>query len=165
MSIKNIVIVESPAKGKTIERYLGTDFRVLASFGHVRDLPTRELGVDVEHQYEPHYVIPPKSKKVLADIKAAVKDADILYLATDLDREGEAIAWHVVEALKSAKNVGPLPPVKRITFSEITEAALKAALKNPRAINSDLVDAQQARRVLDRLPGYLLSALFLSKRS
>ena len=163
MSTKNVVIVESPAKGKTIERYLGTGFRVLASFGHVRDLPARELGVDVEHQYEPHYVTPPKSKKVLADIKAAVKDADTLYLATDLDREGEAIAWHVIEALKSAKNVGPLPPVKRIIFSEITEAALKAALKNPRAINSDLVDAQQARRVLDRLVGYSLSPFLWKK--
>ena len=163
MSTKNIVIVESPAKGKTIERYLGTGFRVLASFGHVRDLPARELGVDVEHQYQPRYVIKPKSKKVLAEIKAAVKGADTLYLATDLDREGEAIAWHVVEALKSAKNGGALPSIKRITFSEITQAALKAALKNPRAINSDLVDAQQARRVLDRLVGYSLSPFLWKK--
>ena len=114
MPTKKIVIVESPAKGKTIERYLGPGFHVLASFGHVRDLPARELGVDVEKNYAPHYVVAPKARKVLAAIKNSLKGAEALYLATDLDREGEAIAWHVLEALRGLR-AASLPPVHRIT--------------------------------------------------
>lgn len=159
---RNLVIVESPAKAKTIERYLGPDFRVLASYGHVRDLPENPgrdgLGVDVEHDFAPQYVVVPERRKQLQAIGRAAKEAEAVYLATDLDREGEAIAWHVAEA------VG-IPPDKtrRVTFSEITEPAIRAAFANPRAINRDLVDAQQARRVVDRIVGYLLSPLLWRK--
>ncbi len=159
---RNLVIVESPAKAKTIERYLGPDFRVLASYGHVRDLPENPgrdgLGVDVEHDFAPQYVVVPERRKQLQAIGRAAKEAEAVYLATDLDREGEAIAWHVAEA------VG-IPPEKtrRVTFSEITEPAIREAFANPRAINRDLVDAQQARRVVDRIVGYLLSPLLWRK--
>ncbi len=157
----NLVIVESPAKGKTIERYLGKDYHVLASFGHVRDLPKSKLGVDTEHNYEPTYIIPTKAKKVITQLKNELKISDTVYLATDYDREGEAIAWHILEALKlkdSTKTV-----VKRITFHEITEDAIKEAIKHPRDVDHDLVDAQQARRVLDRLVGYKLSPFLWKK--
>ncbi|MER3418211.1 MAG: type I DNA topoisomerase, partial [Chloroflexota bacterium] len=159
---RNLVIVESPAKAKTIERYLGPDFRVLASYGHVRDLPENPgrdgLGVDVDHDFAPQYVVVPERRKQLQAIGRAARDAAAVYLATDLDREGEAIAWHVAEA------VG-LPPEKtrRVTFSEITERAIREAFAHPRAINRDLVDAQQARRVVDRIVGYLLSPLLWRK--
>lgn len=159
---RNLVIVESPAKAKTIERYLGPDFRVLASYGHVRDLPENPgrdgLGVDVEHDFAPQYVVVPERRRQLEAISRAARQAEAVYLATDLDREGEAIAWHVAEA------VG-LPPEKtrRVTFSEITEPAIREAFANPRAINHDLVDAQQARRVVDRIVGYLLSPLLWRK--
>ncbi len=159
---RNLVIVESPAKAKTIERYLGPDFRVLASYGHVRDLPENPgrngLGVDVEHDFAPQYVVVPERRRQLEAISRAARQAEAVYLATDLDREGEAIAWHVAEA------VG-LPPEKtrRVTFSEITEPAIREAFANPRGINHDLVDAQQARRVVDRIVGYLLSPLLWRK--
>ncbi|HWP62843.1 MAG TPA: type I DNA topoisomerase, partial [Candidatus Binatia bacterium] len=159
---RNLVIVESPAKAKTIERYLGPDFKVLASYGHVRDLPENPgrdgLGVDVEHDFAPQYVVVPERRRQLEAIGRAAREADAVYLATDLDREGEAIAWHVAEA------VG-LPPEKtrRVTFSEITERAIREAFANPRGINRDLVDAQQARRVVDRIVGYLLSPLLWRK--
>ncbi len=154
----NLVIVESPAKSKTIEGYLGKDFKVLASFGHVRDLPKKELGVDVKDNYKPTYEISPGSKKTIAELKKYATKAKTIYLATDLDREGEAISWHVREALKvNAKKY------KRITFSEITKSALTAAIKKPREINMDLVDAQQARRILDRLVGYKLSPMLWKK--
>lgn len=156
----NLVIVESPAKAKTIEKYLGKDFKVLASFGHVRDLPQKKLGVDVRHGFVPEYEVPVKSKKTVSEIRKAEASAKILYLATDLDREGEAISWHLLEALKIKEND---PKVKRITFSEITKSALDKAIKNPRGIDMDLVDAQQARRVLDRLVGYKLSPLLWKK--
>ena len=156
----NLVIVESPAKAKTIEKYLGKDFKVLASFGHVRDLPQKKLGVDVRHDFVPEYEIPAKSKKTVSEIRKAESGAKILYLATDLDREGEAISWHLLQALKIKEND---PKVKRITFSEITKSALDKAIKNPRGIDMDLVDAQQARRVLDRLVGYKLSPLLWKK--
>ena len=156
----NLLIVESPAKAKTIEKYLGKDFKVLASFGHVRDLPPKELAIDVDSNFEPKYEIPAKAKKVIADIKKLEKNAEILYLATDLDREGEAISWHVLKALKLKDND---PKVKRITFSEITKSALEKAVSNPRSIDMNLVDAQQARRVLDRLVGYKLSPLLWKK--
>lgn len=156
----NLLIVESPAKAKTIEKYLGKDYKVLASFGHVRDLPSKELAIDVDVDFEPTYEIPAKAKKVIADIKKLEKEAKILYLATDLDREGEAISWHVLKALKLKEND---PKVKRITFSEITKTALEKAVSSPRDIDMNLVDAQQARRVLDRLVGYKLSPLLWKK--
>ena len=154
----NLVIVESPAKAKTIEKYLGKDFKVLASFGHVRDLPKKQLGVDVKNNYEPEYEIPPASKKIIALIKKEGKSAKEIYLATDLDREGEAISFHVKEALNEKDE-----KFKRITFSEITKSALRNAIKKPRQIDMNLVDAQQARRVLDRLVGYKLSPFLWKK--
>lgn len=156
----NLVIVESPAKAKTIEKYLGKEFKVLASYGHVRDLPPKELGIDVGNEFTPDYVIDLKSKKVLSEIKKADKNSEILYLATDLDREGEAISWHILKALK-LKNDDPR--VKRIVFNEITKSAIEKAIKNPRILDMDLVDAQQARRILDRLFGYKLSPLLWKK--
>ncbi|HTC85321.1 MAG TPA: type I DNA topoisomerase [Candidatus Acidoferrum sp.] len=158
----NLVIVESPAKAKTIERYLGPDYTVLASYGHVRDLPEKlgrnELGVDVEHDFAPVYEVVADRKKQVGAIEKAAKKADMVFLATDLDREGEAIAWHVAEAIG-------LDPKKtqRVTFSEITEPAIREAFAHPRGIDTDLVDAQQARRVVDRLVGYRLSPLLWKK--
>jgi DNA topoisomerase-1 len=155
---KHLVIVESPAKARTIERYLGPDYRVLASYGHVRDLPENpgkgKFGVDVDHGFEPEYVVADDRRKHVADIEKAAKSADTVYLATDLDREGEAIAWHVTEAAHVAKD-----KTRRVTFSEITERAIKDAFAHPRGIDTNLVDAQQARRIVDRLVGYTLSPL------
>ena len=159
---KNLVIVESPAKARTIERYLGADYRVLASYGHVRDLPENpgkgKFGVDVDHDFEPEYVISDDRRKQVADIEKAARGSDQVFLATDLDREGEAIAWHVAEAAH-------VPPEKvlRVTFSEITESAIREAFAHPRQIDMDLVDAQQARRIVDRLVGYTLSPLLSRK--
>ena len=156
----NLVIVESPAKAKTIEKYLGPDFRVLATFGHVRDLPSKKLGVDVDKNFEPEYLILPKGKKIVDGIKSALKSTKILYLATDLDREGEAISWHLLQALKiKDKSID----VKRIVFNEITKTALERAVNNPRTLDLNLVDAQQARRILDRLVGYKLSPFLWKK--
>ncbi|MCX6808937.1 MAG: type I DNA topoisomerase [Candidatus Berkelbacteria bacterium] len=156
----NLVIVESPAKAKTIEKYLGKDFKVLASFGHVRDLPQKSLGIDVDKNYEPEYDILPKAKKTIAELKSYSKKSDIIYLATDLDREGEAISWHLTYALGLKQND---PKVKRIVFHEITKTALEHAVSHPRGLDFHLVDAQQARRVLDRLVGYKLSPLLWKK--
>ncbi len=153
-----LVIVESPAKGKTIEKYLGSGYKVLASFGHVRDLPKSKIGIDIENGFEPEYVVPVKAKKTLASLKSAAKDADKVLLATDPDREGEAISWHIREALKLKEK-----DYDRIEFHEITKDAIQFAAKHPRKINEDLVDAQQARRVLDRLVGYNLSPLLWRK--
>jgi DNA topoisomerase-1 len=159
---KHLVIVESPAKARTIERYLGDDYRVLASYGHVRDLPDNpgkgKFGVDVEHDFAPEYVISDDRRKQVADIEKAARGADMVYLATDLDREGEAIAWHVAEAAH-------VPPEKtrRVTFSEITEGAIREAFAHPRGIDGNLVDAQQTRRIVDRLVGYTLSPLLSRK--
>ncbi len=156
--MKHLVIVESPAKAKTIQKYLGKDFVVKSSYGHVRDLPKSKIGVDVEHDFEPSYVIPVKAKERIKELKTAAKKADIIYFATDEDREGEAIAWHLYEVL------APKPEnAKRITFTEITKAAITRAVENPRAIDENLVNAQQARRVLDRLVGYELSPLLWNK--
>jgi DNA topoisomerase I len=159
---KNLVIVESPAKARTIERYLGPGHRVLASYGHVRDLPENpgknKLGVDVEHDFRPEYVISDDRRKHVSSIEKAARTADHVYLATDLDREGEAIAWHVVEAA----NV-PSEKTRRVTFSEITEDAIREAFRHPREIDSNLVDAQQTRRIMDRLVGYTLSPLLWRK--
>src|SRR3954471_7823882 len=159
---KNLVIVESPAKARTIERYLGDDYRVLASYGHVRDLPENpgknKLGVDVEHDFAPDYEIVDDRKKQVAAIEKAAGSATTVYLATDLDREGEAIAWHVAEAAEI-----PSAKTRRVTFSEITQGAIQDAFAHPRSIDMHLVDAQQARRVLDRLVGYTLSPLLWRK--
>ncbi len=159
---KHLVIVESPAKARTIERYLGPDYRVLASYGHVRDLPENpgkgKFGVDVDHGFTPEYVISEDRRKQVADIEKAAKSADTVYLATDLDREGEAIAWHVAEAAHV-----PIAKTRRVTFSEITQSAIREAFANPRDIDTNLVDAQQARRIVDRLVGYTLSPLLSRK--
>ncbi len=152
----NLIIVESPTKGKTIERFLGKDYKVLSSFGHVRDLPKSSLGVDIEKKFEPKYVIPAKSKKVIADLKKASKKAKEVILATDEDREGESIAWHLAQVLE-------LNDPKRIVFHEITKTAIEQALKNPRKIDKKLVDSQQARRILDRIVGYKLSPFLWKK--
>jgi DNA topoisomerase-1 len=154
----NLVIVESPAKAKTIGQYLGKNFVVKASYGHVRDLPKSDLGVDVEKDFRPKYVVPPRSRKAITSLKKDAVKADAIYFATDKDREGEAIAWHLVEALK------PDPgKVRRITFDEITKSAIQKAMREPRTIDQKLVDAQQARRILDRLVGYELSPFLWKK--
>jgi DNA topoisomerase-1 len=144
----DLVIVESPAKAKTIEKYLGEGYTVLSSYGHVRDLPERDLSVDVENGFEPTYIIPDDKKDRLSALKKEADKAAMVWLATDEDREGEAISWHLKEALKL-----PDDKVKRITFNEITKTAVLKAIENPREIDIHLVDAQQARRVLDRLGG------------
>lgn len=155
---KKLVLVESPAKAKTIQRFVDKQTVVKSTFGHIRDLPKSVLGVDVNANFEPSYVIPKKASAVVKELKAQAKDATEIYLATDPDREGEAIAWHVVEALK----LNP-KEVHRIMFHEITETAINHALDNPGKINESLVDAQQARRVLDRLVGYGISPLLWQK--
>lgn len=155
-----LVIVESPAKAKTIAHFLGKEYIVKASMGHIRDLPKSKMGIDIENNFEPTYLISPEKKKVIQELKKHVSPDTTLYIATDEDREGEAIGWHLVQALK----INPKKqPIKRIVFHEITEDAIKEALKNPRTIDKDLVDAQQARRVLDRLVGYELSPLLWKK--
>jgi len=159
---KHLVIVESPAKARTIERYLGSDYRVLASYGHVRDLPENpgkgKFGVDVDNGFTPEYVIAEDRRKQVSEIEKAAKSADTVFLATDLDREGEAIAWHVTEAAHV-----PESKARRVTFSEITERAIKDAFAHPRGIDTNLVDAQQTRRIVDRLVGYTLSPLLSRK--
>ena len=157
---KNLLIVESPAKAGTIGKYVGPDFQVIASMGHIRDLPASKLGVEVEEHFLPTYVIPPKARKTLKALKDALKGKEMVYLATDLDREGEAIAWHIMQALDLVKAEVAF---KRITFDEITKTAILDALAHPRDLNFQLVDAQQARRVLDRLVGYTLSPVLWKK--
>jgi DNA topoisomerase I len=157
---KNLVIVESPAKAKTINKYLGSDYRVMASIGHIKDLPAKDLGVDVDNNFEPTYeVIPDKkkrnNKKTVADLKKAAKAAEAIYLAADPDREGEAICQHLAEELTKRNK----KPVHRVMFNEITKKAILDAFKEPKEVNSNLVDAQQARRVLDRLVGYKVSPI------
>lgn len=155
---KYLVIVESPAKVKTIKKFLGSNYEVLASNGHVRDLPKSRLGVDVEHDYEPKYITIRGKGDILAALRRASKKADKVYLATDPDREGEAISWHLAEALKLDEK-----KQQRITFNEITKGAVKESLKHARPIDMDLVDAQQTRRILDRMVGYLISPLLWKK--
>jgi DNA topoisomerase-1 len=154
-----LVIVESPAKAKTIQKYLGRDFRVEASMGHVRDLPKSDLGVDIEHNFEPVYEVAKGKEKVVSTLKKSIRSADAIYLATDPDREGEAIAWHITQAAGIPRS----KPTYRVVFNEITRNAVQDAVANPRQINHNLVDAQQARRVLDRLVGYKLSPLLWDK--
>lgn len=159
----NVVIVESPAKCKTINKYLGKDYKVLASYGHVRDLPSKEGSVVPDHDFEMKYYIPKDSSKALKQIKDAVKDADSLILATDPDREGEAISWHVYDALKDSKSLKPDVKVQRVSFNSITKSAVEEAMSNPREIDMDLVNSQQARRALDYLVGFTLSPVLWRK--
>ena len=177
--------MESPTKATTLKKFLGKEYQVSASFGHVRDLPKSKLGVDTEHDFEPSYIIPVKAKKTISTLKKEMGRADSVILATDADREGESIAWHLAQALQLGNfqfpispPSGDLPqgdnfqtnpksqnskPYQRIVFHEITERAIKDALNNPRKIDMDLVDAQQARRVLDRLVGIQTLPLSLEK--
>ncbi len=155
---KNLVIVESPAKAKTIEKFLGKDFKVESSFGHIADLPSKELGVDVEGDFKPKYEVSKDKKAIVKKLKELANKADMVWLASDEDREGEAIAWHLAETLGLKKE-----KTKRIVFHEITKSAITNAIENPRGIDYDLVDAQQARRVLDRIVGYELSPVLWRK--
>jgi DNA topoisomerase-1 len=155
---KNLVIVESPAKAKTIEGYLGKDFVVKSSFGHVRDLSKKGLAIDIEHDFKPQYEVSADKKQVVTELKKLAKEAETVWLATDEDREGEAISWHLYETLGLEKK-----DTKRITFNEITKPAILKAIENPRKINKELVDAQQARRVLDRIVGFELSPVLWKK--
>ena len=155
---KNLVIVESPAKAKTIEKFLGKDFQVESSYGHIADLPSREIGVDVEHGFKPKYEVSPDKKALVKKLRDLSKSAETVWLASDEDREGEAIAWHLAEELKLDQK-----KTKRIVFHEITKTAILKAIDNPRGINYNLVNAQQARRVLDRLVGYELSPVLWKK--
>lgn len=155
---KNLVIVESPAKAKTIEKFLGKDYQVESSYGHIADLPSKEIGVDVNNGFKPHYEVSPDKKALVKKLRDLSKNAEMVWLASDEDREGEAIAWHLAEELKLDK-----AKTKRIVFNEITKTAVQKAIENPRGINYDLVNAQQARRVLDRLVGYELSPVLWKK--
>ncbi len=155
---KNLVIVESPAKAKTIEGYLGKDFVVKSSFGHVRDLAKKGIAIDIEHDFQPNYEVSADKKAIVAELKKLAKEAETVWLATDEDREGEAISWHLYETLNLEKK-----DTKRITFNEITKSAILKAIDNPRKINKELVDAQQARRVLDRIVGFELSPVLWKK--
>ena len=148
----NLVIVESPSKSKTLMKYLGPDFEVMASVGHIRDLPKGNLGIDVDNKFETVYEVSPDKKKVITQLKSALKKSSKLYIATDPDREGEAIAWHLLEVL-NPKNI----PVHRLVFYEITKGAVQDSLKNTREIAQSLVNAQETRRILDRLFGYKVS--------
>ena len=155
---KNLVIVESPAKAKTIEKFLGKDYQVESSFGHIADLPSKELGVDVDNNFEPKYIVDKEKKALVKKLKDLAKKADVIWLASDEDREGEAISWHLAEELGLTKE-----KTKRIVFNSITKSAIQKAIQNPREINYNLVNAQQARRVLDRLVGYQLSPVLWKK--
>ncbi len=155
---RSLVIVESPAKAKTINKYLGSNFIVRASVGHVRDIPAKGLNVDVENDFKPTYEITERGKKIVAELRTAAKSVDQVYLATDMDREGEAIAWHVAHALGL-----DLKTAKRVVFNEITKTAILKAFQNPRPIDENKVNAQQARRILDRLVGYKISPLLWKK--
>src|SRR5256885_6556276 len=156
---KSLVVVESPAKAKTINKYLGKDYKVVASMGHVRDLPKSKLGVNVEEGFEPSYEVIASRKKVLKELKDEAKKADEIFVATDPDREGEAIGWHLAEELGS----GNRKKIRRLMFNEITKKGVLSALERPTQIDKKMVDAQQARRVLDSLVGYKISPLLWGK--
>ncbi|MAZ50597.1 MAG: DNA topoisomerase I [Flavobacteriaceae bacterium] len=155
---KNLVIVESPAKAKTIEKFLGEDYKVVSSYGHISDLPSKELGVDVENNFKPKYIISKEKKEIVSSLKKSVSKSETIWLASDEDREGEAIAWHLYESLSLEKE-----RTKRIVFREITKKAILNAIENPREINTNLVNAQQARRVIDRLVGFEISPILWRK--
>ena len=156
--MSDLVIVESPAKAKTIGKYLGKNYSVLASVGHIRDLPKSKLGVDVEHDFAPLYENKKEKSALIRELKAAAKKADTVYLATDPDREGEAISWHLAHILGISEN----DPV-RVTFSEITRSGVTEGMSHPRVLDMDLINAQQARRILDRIVGYKLSPFLWKK--
>ena len=156
--VKNLVIVESPAKAKTIKNFLGKDFEVQSCFGHIRDLPSKSISIDIENDFKPQYAIPPDKKKIVSELKQLSKNVDCVWLATDEDREGEAISWHLINALDLKAD-----KIKRIVFHEITKPAILEAIEKYRTVNQDLVDAQQARRILDRLVGYELSPILWKK--
>jgi len=153
---KNLLIVESPTKSKTISQYLGKDFYILASMGHIRDLPQKEFGINLKDDFKPTYVLDPKKSKVVNNIKKAAKESDNIYLASDNDREGEAIAWHLKEILK---NIVPEKDIYRIVFNEITRDAIIEAIEKPTHVDDNKVDAQQTRRILDRIVGYKVSPI------
>ena len=155
---KNLVIVESPAKAKTIEGYLGADYTVKSSFGHIRDLAKKGLSVEIDNEFIPNYEVPAEKKPLITELKKLAKNADFVWLATDEDREGEAISWHLFETLGLKQE-----NTHRITFNEITKTAVQKAIANPRKIDQDLVDAQQARRILDRIVGFELSPVLWRK--
>ena len=155
---KYLVIVESPAKVKTIKKFLGKNYEVVASNGHVRDLPKSQMGIDIDHDFEPKYITIRGKGDILAKLRKEVKKADKIYLATDPDREGEAISWHLSQALKLDEK-----SMQRISFNEITQSAVKTSLKQPRNIDMNLVDAQQTRRIVDRMVGYKISPLLWAK--
>src|SRR6476469_4073835 len=157
---KNLLIVESPAKAKTIEKILGPDFEVKSCFGHIRDLEKDDMGIDVKNNFKPRYIVPDEKKKVVSDLKQLAKKSGEVWLATDEDREGEAISWHLCEVL----GLDPAT-TKRIVFHEITKPAIQKAVGNPRTVNMNLVNAQQARRVLDRIVGFELSPVLWRKIS
>ena len=159
---ENLVIVESPTKARTLSRFLGNKYRIEASMGHVRDLPKAKLGVDTEKNFTPQYVIPRDKRKVVEHLRDMMRKAGEVVLATDPDREGEAIAWHVQQLISDGAKK-PKASCKRIVFHEVTKEAVEKALKSPRELNTKLVDAQTARRVLDRLVGYKLSPLLWKK--
>ena len=155
---EHLVIVESPAKAKTIGNFLGEDYQIKSSFGHIRDLSKEEFGIDLANNYVPDYIVPDDKKNVVKELKSAAKKATTIWLASDEDREGEAIAWHLMEALELTPD-----KTRRIVFHEITQEAIQHAIENPRDINIDLVNAQQARRILDRIVGFELSPLLWRK--
>ena len=160
--VKNLVIVESPAKARTLNRILGRSYSVKASLGHVRDLPKSTLGVDVHNGFEPKYVIPPNKRKTVNELKEAMTKATTIYLATDPDREGEAISWHLIQAAK-LDTIKDSKALHRVVFHEITDSAVKESFAHPGEINMNMVQAQQTRRILDRLVGYKLSPLLWRK--
>ncbi|MGC9046828.1 MAG: type I DNA topoisomerase [Minisyncoccia bacterium] len=157
--MNKLIIVESPTKAKTISKFIGDDYKILSSYGHIRDLPKSKLGIDIEHNFEPQYIIPTKARKIVSQLKNETKKAEKIILASDEDREGEAIAFHLSQILNHNNN----KKIERIAFHEITPAAIQQALKNPRSINMNLVNAQQGRRILDRLVGYKLSPFLWKK--
>lgn len=161
--MKNLLIVESPAKAKTIGKYLGKDYEVLASFGHIRDLPSKDGSVEPNNDFAMHYQVAAKSSKHVKDIVDKAKNCQKLILAPDPDREGESIAWHILEVLKQKKAIKSSIKVERVVFNAITKNSVTEAIKNPREIDMDLVNAQQARRIMDRLIGFELSPILWSK--
>src|SRR5436853_400848 len=158
---KALVVVESPSKAKTINKYLGSGYKVLASVGHIKDLPKKGIGIDFENNFEPTYETIPGKEKVIKELKSAAKDADTIWIATDPDREGEAIGWHIKEELEGRGKSKKI--VHRVMFNEITKPAILAAFKKPGVLDDNLVDAQQARRILDRIVGYKVSPLLWDK--
>ncbi|HKP84443.1 MAG TPA: DNA topoisomerase, partial [Blastocatellia bacterium] len=158
---KSLVVVESPSKAKTINKYLGAGYTVMASVGHIKDLPKKGIGIDFDNDFEPSYEIIPGKEKVIKQLKAAAKEAETIYVATDPDREGEAIGWHIKEELEGrGKN---RKQVRRVMFNEITKSAIQESFRHPTEIDQNLVDAQQARRLLDRIVGYQVSPLLWDK--